>query len=245
MNSIMKFALVASAALAISACGADKAPATDSNTGADAGTEVAQDWTSVVTETPEGGFRMGNPDAKVHLIEYASFTCNHCRDFHAESVQHLQPEYVRTGKVSYELRPFMLNIYDFAVSQLAMCQGADKFFRWTDELFSNQDGWIEPFTKLTEADIKPLQNLSMGRQIQGLARAGQLNVFAAQRGIPGAEFDACVSNETAIDALAKRQQESIQTYRIEGTPTFVLNGKKVDNATSWEQLRPHLDKALS
>lgn len=245
MHTTLKFALVALFGLTVAACdSADPVNAAGSG-GASKAASQTRDWTTVVSETPEGGFRMGNPDAKVKLVEFGSFTCSHCRDFHVDAVAHLEPEYVKTGRVSYEFRPFMLNIYDFAVSQLAMCQGAAKFFRWSDELYNNQDGWVEPFAKLKEADIKPLQNLPLGQQILGLAKAGQLDRFAAQRGIPSAKFDECLGNDAATEAVAKRQEEAIKAYKIEGTPTFVLNGKKVDNTTTWEQLQPQIVKALS
>lgn len=246
MHTTLKFALVAIFGLTVAACdSADPVSAAGDRGGQQSAASQAKDWTHVVTETAEGGFRMGNPDAKVKLVEFGSFTCSHCRDFHADAVAHLQPDYVKTGRVSYEYRPFMLNIYDFAVAQLAICQGAGKFFRWSDELYDNQDAWVEPFTKLKESDIKPLQNLPLGQQILGLAKAGQLDRFAAQRGVSGKQFDECLGNDTATEAVAKRQDEAVKAYRIEGTPAFLLNGKKVDNATTWEQLQPQIAKALS
>lgn len=244
MHSLLKFALVAGFGLAVVACdSADPVVASGANGSQQA--KATKDWTAVVAETPDGGFLMGNPDAKVKLVEYGSFTCSHCRDFHVDAVAHLEPEFIKTGRVSYEFRPFMLNIYDFAVSQLAMCQGASKFFRWSDELYNNQESWVEPFAKLKESDVKALQNLPLGQQILGLAKAGELDQFAARRGVPGAQFDGCLGNEAAIEATAKRQQEAVKTYKIEGTPTFLLNGKKVDNTTTWGQLQPQIAKALS
>ena len=247
MNSILRLAILAATTLAIAACDSSDpviASGSDGNNAPGTAATAEKDWTTVVSETPEGGFRMGNPDARVQLVEFGSFTCSHCKDFHADSVEHLQPEYVRNGQLSYEFRPFMLNIYDFAATELAMCQGAGKFFRWANELFHNQEGWVEPFTKLKETDIAALQSLPLGAQVLGLAKAGELDRFAAKRGIPGKQFDECLGNETAIDTLARQQQKSIDSYKIEGTPTFLLNGKKVENTTTWEQLKPQIVKAL-
>ncbi|MCG2840282.1 DsbA family protein [Sandaracinobacter sp. RS1-74] len=245
MTKMLKVALLFSGTLALVACDSGTSTAAPAaKTEAKGSAPAAKDWTTVVVETPEGGFRMGNPDARVKLVEFASFTCSHCRDFHKEAEAKLKPDYVKSGQVSYEYRPFMLNIYDFAATQLATCQGPEKFFTWAGELFNNHDAWIEPFTKLTEADITPLRNQSMGKQVLGLATAGKFNSFAAARGVPRAKFDACLSDEAKIEALTKRQQAAIDAYQIQGTPTFVLNGKKVENAASWAQLQPKIAEAL-
>lgn len=245
MTKMLKASLLFAATLALAACDSGTstaAPAAKSGTTAAA--PAAKDWTTTVVQTPEGGFRMGNPDAKVKLVEFASFTCSHCRDFHKEAQANLKPSYVKTGQVSYEYRPFMLNVYDFAVAQLAMCQGPDRFFTWANELYTNHEAWTEPFTKLTEADITPLRSLPPEQQVKGLAVAGKLQDFAAPRGLPRAKFDACFSDPTAMETLTKRQQAAIDAYQIQGTPTFLINGKKVEGATTWAQLQPKIAEAL-
>ena len=243
MTDLLKFSLLAATALAVSACDSGSSTAADAPTAATADAS-ATDWTTVVSETEDGGFRMGNPEAKVQLVEFGSFTCSHCAAFYQDAIAHLEPDYVKTGKVSYEYRPFMLNIYDFAAAKLAMCQGPDRFFNWMNELYDNQESWIEPFTKITEADVAPLRSQPLGQQVRGLALAGKLNVFAARRGLPTSEFDKCLADEAQMEALSTRQQKALEAYRIDGTPTFVLNGKKVDNATTWAQLQPKIDEAL-
>lgn len=244
MIPIVKATLLVTATIALAACDSGTSTAAPADKAAANGAPAAKDWTTVVVETPEGGFRMGNPDAKVKLVEFASFTCSHCRDFHKEAQANLKPTYVQTGKVSYEYRPFMLNIYDFAVAQLAMCQGPERFFVWTNEIYTNQEAWTQPFTKLTDADIAPLRNLPPGQQVKGLATAGKLQDFAAPRGLPRAKFDACFADETKMDTLTKRQQAAMDSYQIQGTPTFILNGKKVEGATTWAQLQPKIAEAL-
>jgi protein-disulfide isomerase len=246
MTKMLKISLLFTATIALAACDSGTstaAPAAKSGAAATS-TPAAKDWRTVVVETPEGGFRMGNPDAKVKIVEYASFTCSHCRDFHKEAEANLKPTYVKTGQVSYEYRPFMLNVYDFAVAQLAMCQGPDRFFTWANELFTNHEAWTEPFTKLTEADITPLRSLPPAQQVKGLATAGKLHEFAAPRGLPRAKFDACFANEGTMEALTKRQQAAIDTWQVQGTPTFLLNGKKIDGVTTWAQLQPKIAEAL-
>src|SRR3954463_5458488 len=70
------------------------------------------DWTKVVTPTPAGGFMMGNPVAKVHLIEYGALTCPHCQRFDESGVTPLVDNYVKTGKITYEFRNYLLNALD-------------------------------------------------------------------------------------------------------------------------------------
>jgi protein-disulfide isomerase len=83
----------------------------------------SRDWARTVASTPEGGFRMGNPNAKVKLVEYGSLACPHCRHFEQTGYKPLVQQYVRTGRVSYEFRNLLLNAPDIAVSLLAHCAG--------------------------------------------------------------------------------------------------------------------------
>jgi protein-disulfide isomerase len=247
MPNMLKISMLLAAAAAVAACDSGTstaAPQAKPGSASAAGAKASADWTKTVVQTPEGGFRMGNPDAPVKIVEFASFTCSHCRDFHKEAEAKLKPQYVKTGQVSYEYRPFMLNIYDFAATKLATCEGPARFFTWTNELFGNADAWIEPFTRLTEADITPLRALPPGEQIKGLAVAGKLNEFARTRGLPGAKFDACMTDQAQFEALTRRQEAAVNTYQVQGTPTFLLNGKKLDGVSNWATLEPKIRDAL-
>ena len=242
MSKMLKVSLLFAAALTVVACDSGTSTAAPAAKGNAAKPAAAADWTKTVVQTPEGGFRMGSPDAKVKLVEFASLTCSHCRDFHKDSAA-LKSNYIKSGQVSLEYRPFMLNIYDFAATKLAICEGPDRFFTWTDQLYSNADAWITPFTKLTEADLNPLRSLPPGEQIKGLAMAGKLNEFAKARGLPGARFEACMADAASFEALTKRQQAAVDTYNVQGTPTFLLNGKKIEG-TTWAQIEPQIKSAL-
>ena len=92
------------------------------------------DWTQVVTETAEGGYRMGNPNAPVKLVEYASITCPHCGEFAEAGADELENVYVRSGQVSWEYRPFMIFPSDPGLLMLLRCQGPTPFFRLIHQL---------------------------------------------------------------------------------------------------------------
>ena len=218
MTIALRFALVAGLAVATTACGDKKAdpaaPAATADTTADAtaaapaaapATPVTppagQDWTQVVAATPQGGFRMGNPDAKVKLVEFASLTCPHCREFHETAMAGLKSKYIATGKVSYEYRNFVLNGPDFAASLLARCQGAQPFFGLLNAFYNDQASWTEPFFNMSPEESKRLAALPPEQQIAAMAEAGKLDAYVRARGIPRAKFDQCLADPKAQATL--------------------------------------------
>jgi protein-disulfide isomerase len=224
------------------AAGAAKAKA-----GAGAGTSggTTKAWADVVTATPEGGFRMGNPNAKVKLIEFASLTCPHCKDFHAAAYSTLKSKYVASGDVSYEFRNFVLNGPDYAASLLARCQGPGPFFGLLKAFFDDQQSWVEPFTTLSPAEQKRLGGLPQDQQIAAMADAGELDAYVRTRGIPKAKFDQCLSDPAAIKTLADLRTQATDQYKLTGTPGFIINGKTQAEVYDWATLEPKLQAALN
>ena len=152
----------------LSACGQESSEAAGNKAGSApkaAAPAAKANWLEAVKATPEGGFAIGNPNAPVKLIEFASLTCPHCRDFHEMAMPTIKGEYVAKGKVYYEFRNFVLNPADYGATMLARCQGPSAFFGLADAFFKNQQAWIEPFTKLTEAQTASLQSMSPDEQV--------------------------------------------------------------------------------
>ncbi len=201
-------------------------------------------WTTYAVATPEGGFRLGNPNARVKLIEFASLTCPHCKDFHAAAFETIRSKYVASGNVSFEYRNFVLNGPDFAASVLARCQGARPFFGLLNAFYQDQTSWIEPFTKMTPADQQRLQGMSEDKQIAALAEIGGLDTYVRARGIPRAKFDQCLADKGAVKALTDLRTQATDTWKLTGTPGFILNGKVQENVYDWAQLEPRLQQAL-
>ncbi len=202
------------------------------------------DWLSVTTATPDGGFRIGNPDAKVKLLEFASLTCPHCREFHEEAMATLKAKYIASGNVSYEYRNFVLNGPDFAASMLARCQGAEPFFGLLNAFYTDQLTWVEPFTKMSEADSKRLAALPQDQQIAALAQVGKLDEYVRTRGIPRAKFDACLADKAQSAQIEKLRTEAVEKYKLTGTPGFIINGQTQEAVFTWAQLEPRLQAAL-
>jgi protein-disulfide isomerase len=247
---MMKFSgHIAIIALLVGMSGCDAASTKKPGTTAAKGDKVTSvanraNWVDVTSATPEGGFRIGNPDAKVKLLEFASMTCPHCKDFHEHAFEALKTKYIASGNVSYEYRNFVLNGPDYAASMLARCQGAEPFFGLLKAFYTDQASWTEPFTKLTPADSTRIGALPQDKQIAALAEAGKLDAYARLRGIPRAKFDACLTNKAALDKLIEMRTQAVDTYKLTGTPGFIINGKTQDNVYTWDQLEPKLIAAL-
>lgn len=198
------------------------------------------DWTQVVTQTPEGGFRMGNPNAPVQLVEYASMTCPHCAAFSEEAHEPLKQQYVRTGQVSFEYRNFVLNEPDLIASMAARCQGPEPFFHLTEQLFAEQRQWIEGFSDPAQA--QQFQNLPPAQRRVAYAKAADLDQFFRRRGMPEARFDACLADDKAAEQVAQLVQLGTD-QGVTGTPTFFVNGRRVDGST-WEVVQRTIQGAL-
>lgn len=200
-------------------------------------------WSDKVSVTPEGGYLMGNPDAPVKLVEYASLTCPHCRDFSRDAAVPLREKYVDSGKVSWEFRSFALNPIDVAATLLATCQGPAPFFKLVEQNYLEQDKWVLPYQQLTKAQQDQLGALPPNQQFAGLAKAGGLDNFYRVRGLPAAKAEACLTDQKKIDAIVAMRDRGIKDDKVEGTPTFIINGTKVDQPPTWTALEPELKKA--
>jgi protein-disulfide isomerase len=243
------FLLATAAILASGACNAKNGTAADSSDAADSSAVAVKppangDWSTIVTATPEGGFRMGNPNAKVKLIEYGSLTCPHCRAFDEEGVQPLIDNYVKSGKVSYEFRNYVRDPFDIAASLIARCNGAKSFFPLARALYKDQPNWVAKIQTASQAEIDKLQNEGPDKQFLDIARVADLQQWAAMRGVPTAKSTQCLTNQAKVDQLVQMNSDATNKYDLPGTPTFIINGKMVENAATWDVLQPKLKEAL-
>lgn len=240
----MKRYTILVSALALAACGgSDKggnitAPA---NSVAAVTAPTGQDWTQVVSKTPENGYVMGNPNAQLKLVEYGSRTCPTCGAFGQTGMQPLEQTYVKSGKVSYEFRDFMVHAPDLGVATLGHCAGAAPFFPILEQMYLEQPAFLE---KLENA--APFQQSIQGKTPQQQAVAwvehlGYLD-FLKQRGVPEQQARACLADPKLIKEITDLSQAAID-LGVTGTPTFYLNGQKLDGAVSWPQVEQALKAA--
>jgi protein-disulfide isomerase len=196
------------------------------------------DWARNVVATPEGGFRMGNPAARVKLVEYGSLTCGHCANFARSGMASLVGTYVRSGKVSYEYRNFILNGLDVAATLVARCGGPGRFFPVADKLYATQGQWMGRITDLTGAQKAQLKALPENQRLGRMAEFAGIPQIAAQYGIATAQARRCLSDQAALGRLSK-MAEAAHAQGVEGTPTFFFNGANIGTHT-WATLEPIL-----
>ena len=207
------FLACAAALVAVAGCNSNEGNAA---TGGAAAVKVSPpkngDWSTIVTETPAGGFLMGNPNAKVQLIEYGSLTCPHCREFDETGVTPLIEGYVKTGKVGYEFRNYVRDAFDLTATLIARCNGPKSFFPMARALYKDQPTWVGAVAKIPPAQLEPLQNLPPSQQFLELAKLGNLQQYAAVRGIPVAQSTKCLTDENKVNQLVEMTGTATTDY---------------------------------
>lgn len=205
----------------------------------------AASWLDTIVATPQGGYRQGNPNAKVKLLEFGALSCSHCAEFARQGVPTIRAKYIATGRVSYEYRPYPLNGVDFPTSLLVFCQQPAAALKLIDTFYEQQASWIVPFTKPLPDDVqKKLQALPDNQQISVFAAANGLDAFMRTRGMTRARFDTCTSDKAGIARLTGIRDDANKNYGLTGTPTFAINGKTLPETSNWAALKPKLDAAL-
>ena len=203
------------------------------------------DWTQIVAQTPEGAFLMGNPNAKVKVVEYGSMTCPHCREFDEKGASSLINNYVKTGQVSYEFRNYVRDAFDITATLITRCNGAKTFFPLTRAMFEDQDKWVAKVQAAPPEQLEQLQNLPPNQQFLQMAKVAGFQDWAAMRGIPVAKSSQCLSDENSINQLVQMASDATTQYpNFPGTPTFIINGELAEKTATWEALEPKLKAAL-
>ncbi len=200
---------------------------------------AGQAWSTTVRATQDG-FVMGNPDAPLKLIEFASPTCSHCATFSNESHSALQSEFIDSGRVSLEIRPFMLNPMDLPIATIASCGGTERFFPLLENIYASQE---ELLTGIQAADQSAAQSALQSQNFPAFARAIGLESFFAARGMAAADINTCLSDAAKVTRWQDSTTRNGAEFEITGTPTFVLNGQVLANAGTWEAVRERLTAA--
>lgn len=202
----------------------------------------ARDWTRTVTPTPAGAFLIGNPAAKTRLIEFVSYTCPHCGHFAAEATAPLNAGWVSRGLVSVEIRNLVRDRYDIAAAMLARCGGPARFPGNHDALFANQQAWFEKAEAYDAAPQTLPADASRAAQLTDIAEKTGLVALMQKRGITPAQSHACLASEKALDVILAMANTATRDEHIQGTPSFIINGKLVE-AHSWDELKALLPPA--
>ena len=241
----MKQLIALAAALALAACGNNATTATPA---APAGSVKAvappagQDWTQTVSRTAEG-FVMGNPAAPIKLVEYGSRLCPTCGALAKDGYTALTDSYVRSGKVSFEFREFLVHgPLDMPPALLGTCVGPAPFFPLLEQMFTNQEAFEQALQKSPPAVQQAIDAAPPATRFRLMGEAMGLIAFMQARGVPAATANACLTDAKRIDALTKQTQDKGPggDGTVGGTPTLLINGKVADGVITW----PALDAAL-
>lgn len=223
----MKYLMIAAVAAVLGCAGiyfaggfgAPSGPAADSTSLNPVSAAEAQDIdTSGVIE-----MSMGNPDAPVTVVEYASFTCPHCRSFHENVLKDLKAEYIDTGKINFIYREVYFDRFGLWAGLVARCGGAERYFGLADLIYKGQSEWLaggDP-ASITE----------------GLRKIGRL------AGMNDDQLNACLQDSDMANALVAVYQQNVTADGINSTPSFVINGEKHSNMNLAE-FRKLLDEKL-
>jgi protein-disulfide isomerase len=156
---------------------------------------------------------LGKADAPITIIEFASLTCPHCATFHREILPRVKQSYIETGKAKLIYRDFPLDQWALRAAMMARCAPAERFFGFIETLYQQQQSWA------TSSD-----------PMAALVRIGRLGGLAEDR------IRACMADEKLADQILASRLEGHQRFKVESTPTIVVNGRRVDNLRSFEDL---------
>jgi protein-disulfide isomerase len=244
---IRQFALGALAlplALGLAACGdkAEDGAPTSSEPLAKIAPPAGKAWSDVVEKTSDGGYRMGNPEAPIKLIEYGALSCSHCAEFAEESFEKLRDDYIASGRVSYELRYFMLNPYDISASVLATCGSTEAVIPLSEQFWAWQHTMFENLQAADEAQLQAISQMPKEKQIAAIADISGMTDFFSSRGISRDQAQACLTDPAKAKAFADETQKATTDFNITGTPSFLINGSSV-GSVRWDVLEPKLQEA--
>ncbi|WP_380874903.1 hypothetical protein ACFB49_02070 [Sphingomonas sp. DBB INV C78] len=205
---------------------------------------AAPDWNRRVAATPDGGWLVGNPAAPVKLVEYASYTCPHCKHFADEGWPALRKNYIATGKVSLEFRQFALNPIDLTEGMLVRCTATPAAaMAISEKMFAQQEAILAK--RPTPADAETLQSTPEPQLHTAIARVMNLDGWATANGLAAPRVKTCLADLKIRDRIVAIRSKATETYDISGTPSFIINGRKLDNTFSWDVLEPQLKAALA
>lgn len=161
---------------------------------------------------PLGDQILGQENAPVTIIEYASLTCSHCADFAEVTFPQVKKKYIDTGKVRYVFREFPFDPVAAGAFMLARCAPQDKYFPILHLLFKTQQQWA------VERPLQPLLGI------------------AKQVGFTEDSFKACLANQKVLDGIEWVRNRAAEKFKVNATPTFFINGQKVTGEISIDEI---------
>lgn len=184
--------------------------------------QTAETQTADTIEVPE--MALGNPDAKVTVYEYASYTCPHCATFHEAAFKPLKRDYIDTGKVRFVMREVYFDRYGLWAAMVARCGGEERYFGIAERLFETQRDWVKTDDP--------------AGTVEALRRIGRA------AGMDDTQLNACLEDGAMAQAMVAAFQENAKADDVSATPTLIINGTKHSNM-SYADLKVIIDAELA
>ena len=164
----------------------------------------------------------GNENAKITIIVYESLTCSHCADFHKDVYPQLKIDYIDTGIAKIEFRHFPLDIAAFNASKIVQCK-QDQGLEILESLFLNQQGWVK------------------GSKIEEIN--DNLKKFIKKEGFD-VNFEKCINDKKIEDFVLNDRIEGVKSFKVNATPTIIINNKKFEKSLNYKNLKNSLEKLI-
>jgi protein-disulfide isomerase len=245
MSSLRRLAFAfcaAPLALGLAACGSSDESSATAEVVAPVAAPAGQQWADMATITPEGGWLAGNPEAPIRLVEYGSLTCPACATFSVSGSQQLRDDYINSGRVSYELRSVPLHgTIDLVLTRLLECAPKEAAHPLAEQIWANNTPVLET-AQANGAALEQAMSLPPNQRFVAFADASGLLDFFAARGVSRDQASACLADPAAMQSLADRLVAQNDKDQVTGTPTFFLNGTRMDE-TDWASVEAALQRA--
>jgi protein-disulfide isomerase len=165
---------------------------------------------------------VGNKDAKLTIIAFESLTCSHCANFHKDVYPELKKDYLDTGLAKIEFRHFPLDIAAFNAAKVSQCKN-DGDSKILNKLYANQNKWVK------------------GSSIQEANK--YLQKFLINEGFD-VDFETCINNKEIEDFILNDRIDGVKNFKINATPTIIINNKKFEKALNYKNLKKALEKLI-
>jgi len=164
----------------------------------------------------------GNKNAKITIIVYESLTCSHCANFHKDVYPKIKKEYIDTGLAKIEFRHFPLDVAAFNASKISQCK-SDQGLEILESLYSNQQAWVK------------------GNSVEEINN--NLKKFIKKEGFK-VDFEKCIKNKEIEDFILNDRIEGSKNFKVNATPTIIINDKKFEKSLNYKNLKKSLEKLI-
>lgn len=207
------------------------------------GAAAPTNWNLVITRTAQGSNVLGNPAAKVKLTTFVSYTCPACARFETESDAALRMQYVRSGKLSLEIRQFVRDPIDLTVGLLTQCGPKEKFMLNHAAFMRSQAVWLAAAGRATPAQQARWTSGDLGSRGRAIASDFRFYQIMATRGYDRIAVDRCLT-DTALAQKLATGTEAASKLGLDHTPSFAIDGSLLFATNGWSALEPQLQARM-